>query len=131
MRRQLQERLRARVVQDLAPRIRDTEDLRAGVADLQRRVSVLSAGLDRAEALASSLTEDLAAASAPFTSDMTVHAAWARHPGVAGIFASHHLPACPDCAVGADETLGEAAFGYALDLSDLLARLNGLLGEAR
>ena len=60
---------------------------------------------------------------------MTVHAAWARHPGTARIFRAHHLPACPDCPVGADETLAEAAFGYGLDLDDLLARLNALLGS--
>jgi len=63
----------------------------------------------------------------PFTQEMTVHRAWARHPGVRGIFARRHLPACPDCAVGADETLAEVAFGYDFDLDALLRELNALL----
>ncbi len=98
------------------------------MAETRAAADDLEARLERAEALAARLTEDHAAARRPFTASMTVHAAWARHPGTARIFRAHHLPACPDCAVGADETLAEAAFGYGLDLDDLLARLNDLLG---
>lgn len=65
--------------------------------------------------------------SQPFGPDMTVHEAWMRHPGVRAVFLRHHLPACPACAVGADETLAEAAFGHRLDLEDLLQELNTLL----
>ena len=127
MRRQLRERLRARIVRDLAPRAQATEDLKASLAELNRQGSQCEEALARAEGLTAKLTRELAAATAPFTPDMTVHAAWARHPGVEAIFASHNLPACPDCAVGADETLAEAAFGYALSLNDLLDQLNTLL----
>lgn len=63
----------------------------------------------------------------PFHGGMTVHAAHDRHPGVAAIFAARRLPACPQCAVGADETLGEAAFGEGFGLDDLLRELNLLL----
>ncbi len=131
MRRQLRERLRARIDRDLAPRAQATEDLKASVADLRRCLSDCEEDLARAERLATELTHDLGAAKAPFTADMTVHAAWARHPGVAVIFTDHNLPACPDCAVGADETLEEAAFGYALSLRHLLAQLNDLLVQDR
>ena len=37
-----------------------------------------------------------------------------------------HLPHCDRCPVGADERLEEAAFGYALDLQELLDSLNAL-----
>lgn len=62
----------------------------------------------------------------PFVAGLTVHAAHARHPGVGAIFARHGLPRCPDCAVGADETLAEAAFGEGLELTGLLTELNEL-----
>lgn len=65
----------------------------------------------------------------PFSLDMTVHEAWARHPGVRGVFTRHHLPACPACAVGVDETLVEAALGHHLDPDALLTELNTLLGS--
>ena len=61
-----------------------------------------------------------------FHSKMTVHEAWALHPGVREVFTRHHLPHCDRCPVGADERLEEAAFGYSLDLSELLAQLNDL-----
>ncbi|MSQ02035.1 MAG: hypothetical protein EXR71_09100 [Myxococcales bacterium] len=62
----------------------------------------------------------------PFRAEMTVHAAHARHPGVGRIFASRGLPGCPACAVGADETLVEAADAEGFPLADLLADLRGL-----
>ncbi len=127
MRRRLREHLHRRVLRDLEPRARDFADLRAGVADLGRRVAGARDTLARVDAVVTQLQAVLRPRR--FTSDLTVHAAWALHPGVEGIFAGHGLPACPACAVGADETLAEAAFGYALDLEDLLARLNALLPE--
>ena len=71
--------------------------------------------------------EDAAEARRPFSGTTTVHRAWARHPGVRGVFAGYHLPACPDCPVGEDETLEEAARGYQIPLSVLLGQLNALL----
>lgn len=73
------------------------------------------------------LARRLARRGSPFTADMTVHEAWARHPGVRAIFTRRHLPACPACAVGVDETLAEAAFGYRMSLEELLQELNALL----
>lgn len=64
---------------------------------------------------------------APLSAATTVHAAHARHPGVTGVFARHGLPRCMDCAVGADETLAEAALGEGLDLEILLGELSALL----
>ena len=61
-----------------------------------------------------------------FHAKMHVHEAWAKHPGVREIFAAHHLPHCDSCAVGADERLEEVAFGYALNLDELLSALNAL-----
>ncbi len=62
----------------------------------------------------------------PFRGEMTVHAAHARHPRVQAIFAARGLPHCPSCAVGADETITEAAMGEGLDLQELLATLRAL-----
>ncbi len=107
--------------------MRAEQDLRAALAALTTGLGRAQADLDRAQGLADALTQAFAERRQPFAGHMTVHAAWARHPGVAGIFAGHHLPACPDCAVGADETLAEAAYGYGLDLGALLGQLNALL----
>jgi hypothetical protein len=62
----------------------------------------------------------------PFRPDMTVHAAHARHPDVAAVFKARGLPGCPDCPVGADETLAEAAAAEGFALSDLITELEGL-----
>lgn len=62
-----------------------------------------------------------------FHGEMTVHAAWRRHPGVAKVFASRGLPDCPSCAVGVDETLAEAADGYQIPRDELIAELQALL----
>ena len=62
----------------------------------------------------------------PIRAEMTVHAAHARHPGVRAIFAGHGLPACPDCAVGRDETLAEAAAGEGFALPELIGELQAL-----
>lgn len=63
------------------------------------------------------------ARNAPFSAEMTVHAAWARHPAVAQVFAARGLPDCPACAVGQDETLAEVADGYGFPLQILLTEL--------
>jgi hypothetical protein len=88
----------------------DADALRPAVHALAARADALYARLDRT----------------PFSGALTVHAAHARHPGVQAVFARHGLPRCPDCAVGADETLAEAAFGEGLPLDTLLAELNAL-----
>ena len=62
----------------------------------------------------------------PFHLDMTVHVALSRHPAVAVALSRRGLPACADCAVGADETLGEAAFAEGFDASALVEELNRL-----
>lgn len=67
----------------------------------------------------------------PLTGATTVHAAHARHPAVQAVFARHGLPRCPDCAVGADETLAEAAFGEGLQFDALLTELNAALTRPR
>lgn len=113
-----------------------TEAMRARVASLLApRRAALEAACTEADALATALRAAeprVAAARArldrsPFVATMTVHATHARHPGVQAIFARHGLPRCPDCAVGADETLAEAAWGESLPLDAILAELNALL----
>lgn len=92
----------------------------AGMAALAVEVGRLSAEVARLQAELERVR--------PFTAQTTVHEAWARHPGVAQVFAAFHLRACPDCAVGARESLREAAAGYGLSLPDVLDRLNRLPG---
>lgn len=62
----------------------------------------------------------------PFRADMTVHAAHARDPRAQAIFARRGLPGCPDCAVGTDETLAQAALAEGFSLSELLDELRRL-----
>ena len=62
----------------------------------------------------------------PFHGGMTVHAAHLRHPGVAEVFRRRGLPGCPACAVGADESLTEAARGEGFAIDELLVELNSL-----
>lgn len=112
--------LLARVRSELAPRA----DL---VPPLRQELDAALPELDR-------LDDQLARAKnrfdpGPFRPEMTVHAAHARHPGVAAVFARHGLPACLDCPVGVDETLAEAAHAEGFGLRELLAELHGL--EAR
>lgn len=63
----------------------------------------------------------------PFSLSTPIHVAWRRHPGVAGVFHRYGLPRCLDCAVGADETLAEAALSEGFSADQLLAELNALL----
>jgi hypothetical protein len=110
--------LRTRTRAHLAPRAdalaaarTDAEAARIALLTAERRVAAALARLDRA----------------PLSSATTVHAAHARHPGVGAVFARHGLPRCTDCAVGADETLAEAAAGEGFSLETLLDELNALL----
>ena len=99
--------------------------LRAEVEATAARIQNLSQRMDQVAAAAEEL--NLAQLRARgFHGKMTVHEAWALHPGVREVFTRYHLPHCDRCPVGADERLEEAAFGYSLDLSRLLAELNDL-----
>ncbi len=89
---------------------------------LDARCTALDRRLDAAAAT-------LRLRSAPFSADMTIAQALARHPGTAGVLAAHHLPGCGGCAVRFDETLAEAAEAYGLDLEGLLAALAALLAR--
>ncbi len=106
---------------------RALQPLVAEKAALWPRAREQAADLDRVQDRLGRLEADLEALTAPFTPTMTIHQAWKRHPGVAAIFARHHLPDCPACPVGADERLEEAAFGYGIPLDPWLAELNALL----
>ncbi len=88
------------------------------VTALSRRISLLSVTI-----------EEACARFAPLDGQLTVHAAHARHPGVRALFARRGLPHCPACAVGADESLSEAAFGEDFDLNGLIAEIHALEGS--
>lgn len=104
--------------------------LTAAAAELpaaREQVAALGARLKRLDREIDGLLEELRLHYAPFTADMRIHAAWLRHPRAAEVFARHHLPACDRCAVRFDESIGEAAAAYGLDLGALLVELNELL----
>lgn len=63
----------------------------------------------------------------PFAAEMSIQQALTRHPGALQVFARHHLPGCDGCAVRFDETVGEAAAAYGLDLDALIRDLDALL----
>jgi len=102
---------------------------RAGVVQASDSAGGMSASSSSTSTALRSL-EDAIEARRPFSGRTTVHQAWARHPGVRGVFARYHLLACPDCPVGEDETLEEAARGYQIPLPVLLEQLNALLSES-
>lgn len=106
-----------RVRETLAPRLSLIEPIQQDIQDFLPAADRLDDAL-----IAARNRLDLG----PIRPEMTVHAAHARHPGVRAIFARHGLPACPDCAVGRDETLAEAASGEGFALSELIAELQGL-----
>ncbi|MCB9795529.1 MAG: hypothetical protein H6741_22715 [Alphaproteobacteria bacterium] len=112
--------LAARLTEVLEPHVEAAEALRGAIDPLVEASSALRAEQARVQRW-------LRWRTGPFAAEMTVHQAWARHPGVRAIFARRHLPDCPSCAVGADETLAEVAFGYDFDLDALLMELNALL----
>lgn len=102
---------------ELAPR----EILVSGVReDLDAALPALD-GLDDALVIAVARLDP-----GPFRPDMTVHAAHARDPRARAAFARRGLPGCPDCAVGTDETLAQAAFAEGFSLSELLDELREL-----
>lgn len=101
---------------------------------IRERINRLDQTASRAESAAAGLVgswraqvEAFSWRTRPFDGDMTVDAAWRRHPGTPTIFAQHHLPACSGCAVRFDETLAEASQAYGLSLDALLGELNDLL----
>lgn len=101
----------------LVPRRDALAEARAGLTDARAAAAALAIRVER----------DLARLdAAPLGPSTTVHAAHWRHPGVQAVFARHGLPRCPDCAVGRDETLAEAAWGEGFDLAALLEELNAL-----
>ena len=129
-------RLRQRAGARLEPRLRRAlrdrvEALLAGRQATHGEAVVAIDGLRQSVLVAGEAAGQLYARldRSPFVEGLTVHAAHARHPGVGVIFARHGLPRCPDCAVGADETLAEAAFGEGLELAQLLNELNKLLTD--
>ena len=98
---------------------------------LRLETLALKGAIDAATGAADRLDHTLAGAQGriapgPFRAEMTVHAAHARHPRTREVFATRGLPHCPSCAVGADETLAEAASGEGMDLQELLAALRAL-----
>lgn len=99
-------------------------DLATQLATIRNEVVAVATSLDTLEDRLRAAADRLHPG--PFRAEMTVHAAHARHPGVRPIFAARGLPHCPSCAVGADETLAEAASGEGLDLQELLAALAAL-----
>lgn len=106
-----------RVAELLAARREAYAQASTDARTLSVRISALSASIDAA-----------LARYAPLDGALTVHAAHTRHPGVRALFARRGLPHCPDCAVGADETLSEAAFGEDFDLNGLIAEIRALEG---
>lgn len=109
--------LLARVRSELAPRLEVLEPVRE---ELQR-------GLPAIDRLEDALAQAVGRLDpGPFRPAMTVHAAHARHPGVAAVFRARGLPGCPDCPVGADESLAEAAAAEGFALADLIHELEGL-----
>jgi len=111
---------RGRVIEALRPR-------RTGFAEARGELGALRDRLRTAEQRVDTLA--LRADRTPLSLATTIHAAHHRHPGVQAAFARRGLPACLDCPVGADESLGEAAFAEGFDADELLAELQALLGR--
>lgn len=107
--------VRARIVRALEPRRAALEEARRALVALKQ-----SLGPTEGRAAATMARFD----PTPFRLDMTVHAAHARGPDVAAAFARRGLPNCPACAVGADETLAEAAFAEGFSIAALIDELN-------
>lgn len=128
----LRQRLQERVVAALLPEI--DRQVRAlllprfeAVRLAREEVAALRHALEAADARAATI--EARRDRRPFTAETTIHAAHARHPGVGALFARRGLPACPDCAVGKDETIAEAALGEGFAVDDLLSELNALLRQ--
>ena len=100
-------------------------------ADLERcavQMRTTAAALGALDQEVKRLVADIEHLYGPFEASMTVDQAWRRHPLARQVFARHHLPGCDQCAVRFDETVGEAAEAYGLDLEKMLVELNALLG---
>ena len=117
--------LRRSVQEILQKETTTLDDSRAEIKDIRKALTTAQAHLKAIENQCLSLKK--ASEWTGFHAQMTVHEAWAAHPGAQQVFARFHLPACDQCPVGADERLEEAAFGYAIDLGVLLRELNTLL----
>ena len=109
--------LASRVEADLAPRIGLLAPVRAELTAALPPIDQLDDALLRARSRLDP---------GPFRPEMTVHAAHARHSAVHALFRARGLPGCPDCPVGGDETLAEAAAAEGFELAELMAELRGL-----
>lgn len=121
--------LRVRVLAALEARERPLVEAGAALAVARAQGAEAVARARRLERELDALSEELTLWRSPYTADMRIHAAWLRHPAAPAVFARHHLPACDRCAVRFDESIGEAAAAYGLDLGALLEELNALLIE--
>ncbi len=121
--------LNARVRALLQPREEAVAQHQAQASALRGELRALEDRVRVARRQAEALAGELELFSAPFHAEMTVHQAWLRHPRAREVFARYHLPACDRCAVRFEETVGEAAAAYRLDLPALLEALNSLLGD--
>lgn len=124
---ELGERVRTRLRAALTGAVRRAlEARRADQAEALLEADRLRTALPRVEAAVAAVRDQLDRS--PVDLNTTVHAAHRRDPRVSALFALRGLPACLDCAVGADETLAEAAFGEGFVAAELVAEINRLLG---
>jgi hybrid cluster-associated redox disulfide protein len=96
--------------------------------NLEVAQSGLSARLHSMHLRAISLETQIDSQQEAFHGAMTIQRALARSLRSKEVLKRHHLPDCSGCAVRFDETLEEATQAYGLDLSQLLADLNALIG---
>ena len=125
MRSRIRQGLAEQIEALLEGRLPPIRPLRAEVQSLSTQAEWLSKQLDKLQATCDEIEERLERQRG-FHPKMTVHEAWARHPGVRAVFTRYHLAHCDRCPVGSDERLEEAAFGYSIDLAQLLEELNAL-----
>ena len=112
--------LRARIEQEVRAHTDSLRPLPMEMNTLKRDADVVSARLD---GLATLLAH-------PWVhKDMTVAQAWNLHPAIREVFARRNLPACPDCPVGEDETLEEAAVGHGFPLLEMIHEMERCLGR--
>ena len=107
--------LRARVEACLAPARPD--DVRAGADAVRAGVGGVRVRLDHLAARAHV---------GPPHAGMTLHAVLTTWPAARAVLARRGLPACDACAVGADETLAEAAALEGFDLEGVLSDIRSL-----
>ena len=125
MRHRFRQGLAAQIEGLLEEQTASIRPLQDTLTALNTQVRALHKRMDRLQETCVSIQQSLEEAQG-FHGKMTVHEAWARHPGVREVFTRHHLPHCDRCPVGEDERLEEAAFGYSMDLNRLLEELNAL-----